>query len=175
MTKYPPVAKLLEELDREAGPTRRLIERVPADKLAWRPHPKAMTLGELALHVASIPGAFADWLRQDVVDMATVSFQPQAPESRGDVQAALERSLENARSWLQTLDESSAATIWRASMRGADIFSAPRMDLVRALMFNHWYHHRGQLALYLRLLGTAVPAVYGHSADENLFDVGDKS
>lgn len=166
---YPAVTKLLEELEREAGPTRRLIERIPPDRLAWRPHPKSMTLGELALHVALVPGAFADWLRKDGVDMATVSFRTQAPESIDAVQCALDRSLDTARSWLRTLDEAAATAIWRVTVGGSNLPATPRIDFIRALMFNHWYHHRGQLAVYLRLLNVAVPPVYGPSADENPF------
>lgn len=165
----PLIENLLAELDSEAGPTRRLLERIPSDQLAWRPHPKSMTLGELALHIAQVPGAFAEWLRHDTVDMATVEFATPAPESADAVRSTLEESLDTARRWLATLDEASAATIWRATAGGADLFAAPRMSVIRALMFNHWYHHRGQLIVYLRLLNVPVPAVYGPSADENPF------
>lgn len=165
----PLIENLLAELESEAEPTRRLLERIPPDQLAWRPHPKSMTLGELALHVAQVPGAFAEWLRHDTVDMATVEFATPAPESADAVRRTLEESLTAARQWLGTLDEVSAATTWRATADGADLFAAPRMNLIRALMFNHWYHHRGQLVVYLRLLNVPVPAVYGPSADENPF------
>ncbi len=167
----PLIEDLLAELESEAQPTRLLFDRIPPDHLAWRPHPKSMTLGELALHVAQIPGAFADWLRRDAVDMATVDFdsRPPDPESPENVRATLEQSLDTARRWLRTLDETSLAATWRATAGGADVVAAPRNRMIRALMFNHSYHHRGQLVVYLRLLDVPLPPLYGPSADENPF------
>ncbi len=163
------IESFLAELEWEAETTRLLLARIPPDRLAWRPHPRSMTLGQLALHVVQIPGAFADWLRRDTVDMTTVEFSAPSPQFVDDVRNAFEQSVDGARRWLATLDDASMATIWRATADGADLFAAPRMNGIRALMFNHWYHHRGQLAVYLRLLDVPLPPIYGPSADENPF------
>jgi uncharacterized damage-inducible protein DinB len=160
---------LLAELEQEAAATRRLLERVPTDRLGWRPHPKSMTLGALALHVAQIPGAFAAHLAADGVDFAVVDFGGSASIEAGEVLPALEQSVAAARRWLAQLDEGQATGLYHARVGGHELFAAPRLTLVRSLMFNHWYHHRGELCVYLRLLGVPLPPIYGPTADENPF------
>ncbi len=164
-----PTQQFLSELEQEAATTRRLLERVPHDQLGWRPHARSMTLGRLALHVAEIPEAFARILTPDGVDFAKADFRASEPAADVDLPAALDGSVVAARAWLSQLDADRAAAIWRASLGGREILAAPRIALVRALMFNHWYHHRGQLSVYLRLLDVPVPSIYGPSADENPF------
>ena len=161
---------LLAELEQEAQATRRMLERVPDGHLAWRPHPKSLTLGELALHVATIPGDFAKLLSQDTFDFE--GFEPQTPvlSSAADLIPALETSTAAAAEWLSRLDDQAATTVWRATEGKREILAAPRIALVRSMIFNHWYHHRGQLVVYLRQLEVPVPAIYGPSADENPFD-----
>ena len=165
----PLATAFLAELEDEAATTRRLLQRVPATSLAWRPHPKSMSLGELALHVAQIPGAFAAMLKADSVDFGTVDWGNPVPRSAEDILASLEASVETAKAFLLALDDTSANALWRATLNSNQLFAAPRRALVRTLMFNHWYHHRGELMVFLRLLNVPLPPVYGPTADENPF------
>jgi uncharacterized damage-inducible protein DinB len=158
---------LIAELEQEAAPTRRVLERVPGAKLAWRPHPRSMSLGQLAFHTASIPGNLAGLIDEDKIDVDTVDFRPPSATSPAHALEALEQGLGRAREFLKRLDPGRAAAPWRLVRGGRELFTLPRMVAVRTLMFNHWYHHRGQLAVYLRLLDVPVPAIYGTSADEN--------
>jgi uncharacterized damage-inducible protein DinB len=160
----------LQELEQEAQTTRRVLARVPADQLGWRPHPKSMTLGQLALHVATVPGA--------VAEMSTVSpfqvpefTQPSATRA-AELIPALDQSVANARKVLSGMDETALGTVWRLVNGGHEVMAMPRGALLRAIMLNHWYHHRGQLSVYLRQLEVPVPSIYGPSADENPFAVG---
>jgi uncharacterized damage-inducible protein DinB len=160
---------LANELEREAASTRRLLERIPADRLDWQPHPKSMTLGQLALHLAGIPGNISRMARLDGFDVSTANFAPATPPSAEVLLSTLESSLADAKSFLGELDEEAAVAPWRLTAGEREVFTIPRAEVVRTLMLNHWYHHRGQLAVYLRLLDVPVPAVYGRSADENPF------
>jgi uncharacterized damage-inducible protein DinB len=160
---------LIAELDQEAQAARRLLERVPADRLAWRPHRKSMTLGQLAHHVAHIPGDLARLSALEEFDAAEANFEPPQPESAAGLLPGLEEALAQARSFLGGLDDRRAAAPWRLTHRGREVFSMPRLAVVRSLLLNHWYHHRGQLVVYLRLLDVPVPVVYGRSADEDPF------
>ena len=166
---YPPIESLLAELNMEAAATRRVLDRVPADRLAWRPHPKSLTIGELATHVATIPGNIAKLLGPGEADMGAMKFEGWVTRPAGELPGALDESVEAARAWLSGLDETSAHATWRAHRRGKEVFSAPRLGFIRSLMFNHWYHHRGQLTVYLRELDIPLPSVYGPTADENPF------
>ena len=157
---------LIAELEQEAEGTRRALERVPADRLTWKPHPKSLTLGQLARHVAGLPGDLARVASTDEFD-ATRAFAHRQPESAEELMPTLEKALDEARTFLSGLDEARAASPWRMMAGEQEIWSVPRMDFVRNVMFNHLYHHRGQLTVYLRLLDVPVPAIYGDSADEN--------
>jgi len=160
-------APLIAELEQEAQTTRRVLERVPADKLAWRPHSKSMSLGQLALHVATIPGAIAHMLANDTFEAPR--FVQAEAASVSDLIPALEDAVCSAREFLARLDEVRAASIWKLVKDGRELMAVPRIGLVRSIMFNHWYHHRGQLSVYLRLLNVSLPSIYGPSADENPF------
>jgi uncharacterized damage-inducible protein DinB len=160
---------LRSELDEEGEATLRVLQRVPRERFDWRPHSRSMSLGELALHVARIPADFSQILEADGVDFAEVDFGGTRPSADTDLVHELRSSLEAARKWLAGLDGAKATAIWSARMGGHVLFEVPRLALVRSLMFNHLYHHRGQLCLYLRLLEIPVPPVYGPTADENPF------
>ncbi len=163
------VDALLVELEQEAATTRRMLERVPDDKLAWKPHAKSMSLGQLALHVASIPGGIAKFLPDDGLDFASVSGDPPAARSTSELLAVLDGSIKGAKEVLNGFDDRQAMGTWKLTRAGKELFAAPRIAVARTIMLNHWYHHRGQLAVYLRLLDVAVPSIYGPSADENPF------
>ena len=158
---------LISELEREAASTRRVLERIPSDRLDWQPHPKSMTLGQLAMHVAIIPGALSKLARLDGVDLSKFTRGLPQAQSTDELIPKLEEGLAEARSLFEELDEDRASAPWRMSMGEREISTVPRSEIVRTLVLNHWYHHRGQLLVYLRLLDVPVPAVYGDSADEN--------
>jgi uncharacterized damage-inducible protein DinB len=158
---------LLQELEQEAATTRRVLERVPDDQLGWRPHKKARTLGELALHVAGTPGAVATFAAQS--DAQVPAFTDQSPRNASELIPALDDSIATAKRVLEKMDDATLNAKWRMMRDGREIMSIPRIALLRSIMLNHWYHHRGQLSVYLRELGVAIPSIYGPSADENPF------
>jgi uncharacterized damage-inducible protein DinB len=162
----PAAQALIAELDAEAPATRRVLERVPADQLDWRPHPKSFSAGQLAHHVASIPGSIARLAQLDGLDVANRRFEYACCESVPAALASLDESLATARNFLTGLDEASAQAVWRITAGDREIASMPRIGVMRTLGLNHWYHHRGELVVYLRLLEIPVPVVYGRSADE---------
>jgi uncharacterized damage-inducible protein DinB len=157
------------EIQQEAATTKRVLERVPADKLAWKPHPKSMSLGQLAMHVATIPGGISKLAQVDVFEVNPANFDPPTPKNAAEILAALDESVKTAQEYLGGLSESAAIGNWRLTLNGKEVMSMPRAGLLRSIMLNHWYHHRGQLSVYLRLLEVPVPVIYGRSADENPF------
>jgi len=159
---------VLQEFDNEAGTTRRVLERVPTDKLSWKPHPKSMSLGQLALHVATVPGNVAELAARDTVPEPPTFVQPEAATA-SELVPALTASVAQAKQALGGFDDARMGAMWRLQSGGKDILAMPRVAVVRAIMLNHWYHHRGQLLVYLRLLNQSVPSVYGPTADENPF------
>jgi len=158
---------MLMELEQEARTTRRVLERVPGDQLGWKPHKKARTLGELALHVASTPGAVASIASQPEVQ--DPEFKDSTPKSAAELIPALDESVATARRLLGGMDDAMLNGTWRMKRNGQEILAMPRVALLRSIMLNHWYHHRGQLSVYLRELGVPIPSIYGPSADENPF------
>ena len=154
----------LQELEMEAQTTRRVLDRVPADKLNWRPHPKSHSLGQLALHVASTIGQVSHMVTMDSMELP--SFQQPEAASRQEILEALDASLATARETLARVDEAKLMTSLPILKNGATVMQIPRLGLIRNLMLNHHYHHRGQLTVYLRLLAVPVPSIYGPSADE---------
>ena len=140
---------LLNELRQEAETTKRLLDRVPEDRLSWRPHPKSMTLGQLALHVATIPGDLSRLAQLEAFDASSANFEPAIPESKMAIETAMKKSLDDAAAYLASLDADQAGATWRLMLRGKEVFAMPRAALLRSLMLNHWYHHRGQLSVYL--------------------------
>jgi uncharacterized damage-inducible protein DinB len=160
---------MIEELRQESATTRRVLERVPPDKLTWKPHPKSMTLGQLAIHVATIPGAICGLAALDGFDASTVDFTPPQPASRDEVLTAFDASLKNAEAYLSELTPDAAMKPWRMTAGARELMTLPRAALLRTVLLNHWYHHRGQLSVYLRMLDVPIPVIYGRSADENPF------
>jgi uncharacterized damage-inducible protein DinB len=160
---------LMNEIRQEAAITRRVLERVPADKLTWKPHPKSMSLGQLALHVATIPGNVSKLAQQEGLDTSQANFDPPPPGDAKQILTAFEASIKATEENLGGLSESTAVGNWRLTSKRKEVFTVPRVGLLRTIMLNHWYHHRGQLSVYLRLLEVPVPVIYGRSADENPF------
>ena len=159
---------LLAELEQEAATTRRVLERIPQEHLSWRPHPKSMSLGQLALHVAVVPGLVAESAALDTVPARPEFIHPEA-ETAAELVPKLAESVARAKQLLGSYDDAKMSATWRLQNAGQDLLVMPRVAFVRAIMLNHWYHHRGQLLVYLRLLNLPVPSVYGPTADENPF------
>ncbi len=161
---------ILEELEAETGTTRRVLERVPGDRLDWRPAPKARTLGELAKHVAVVPGAVAELAAApSPVQAPDFSVPDAGPQSASELLPLLEDSIARARKALRALDDAALRETWRMVKGERELFAVPRLAFIRSTVLNHWYHHRGQLSVYLRALGVAVPSIYGPSADDDPF------
>ena len=162
------IREMLQELEQEAPTTRRTLECVRADKLDWKPHEKSMTLGVLAMHVATIPARLADVSTQSSLDVSFVVPRPAATSIPGLLEAH-DQSVARAREILSSMDDAALAIPWRMMNGSTEIFSMPRGIFLRSVLFNHWYHHRGQLSVYLRETGALVPSIYGASADEAPF------
>jgi uncharacterized damage-inducible protein DinB len=159
--------QLVDELKQEAAKTRQLIERLPEEKLTWTPHPKSMTLGQLAWHVAVLPRGIADLVTELNVGPPVVP-RPQ-PASVAEILAALEQSALYAEQKISGWADDGLRKTWRLTLKGETLFEMPRGAVLRTLMLNHTYHHRGQLTVYLRLLDVPVPGMFGPTADENPF------
>jgi uncharacterized damage-inducible protein DinB len=159
---------MLQELEQETRATRRVLERVPNSQLAWRPHEKARTLGELALHVAMVPGGVAELVASPSPAQAP-QFTDPSPNSASELIPALDQSIAKATKVLGAMDDATLMATWRLMQGDRELLALPRVAMLRSVMLNHWYHHRGQLTVYLRELGVPVPAIYGPSADENPF------
>jgi uncharacterized damage-inducible protein DinB len=157
----------LQEFDHEAKTTRRVLERVPADRFDWKPHPKSMSLGELAMHTAMNPGAICGWASED--ETTFKGDKTPVPTSTAEIVAAHDTSVAKYRAVVGGLGDSGLSNGWKGSAGGRTIFEMSKAALVRSLALNHWYHHRGQLSVYLRMLDVPVPSIYGPSADENPF------
>jgi uncharacterized damage-inducible protein DinB len=158
---------LIGELTQESEATRRLLERVPEDRLSWRPHAKSMSLGQLALHIAQLPRAIADLLSPNEAEVGNVPL-PEA-SSRQELLDTLESGLVHATARLREWGDEGLKERWRMTRGGEPILEMPRVAGVRGIMLNHTYHHRGQLTVYLRLLDVPVPVTYGSSADDDRF------
>ena len=161
------VGDIVQELEQEAQATRRVLERVPEAKLHWKPHPKSMTLGQLAMHVANLPGAIAELATRPSFDVKTPIPRPDASSTQ-EVLTLFEDSMKRARSHLSRMTDSDLSLPWRMMKGNQELWAIPRGAFLRSVMLNHWYHHRGQLTVYLRQNGALVPAVYGDSADEKV-------
>lgn len=162
---------LLAELDREVERSRRALEQVPEGKYDWKPHDKSMIFGYLANMVATIPMWISMEIKQDELDVAPAEGS-NMEQKRLDTSEALLEALDNAAAgaraaFADTTDEH-LLTSWRLLARGQVVMEAPRYVMIQDTI-NHWAHHRGQMTVYLRLMGAKVPALYGPSADDNRF------
>jgi uncharacterized damage-inducible protein DinB len=159
---------LIAELEREAKSTERILERVPQDKLEWQPHPKSMSLGQLAWHIASLPASAVRGLKEGKRE---VSGARPAPRDGSDFVGTFRKNLGDLKAVLSaTPDEVLMNERFAFVRNGEPVTSFPKLGLIRTVLINHSIHHRGQLTVYLRLLDVPVPAMYGTSADENTFD-----
>ena len=160
---------MLAEFETELATTRKFLQRVPPDKLDWRPHEKSMTAGQLALHVAQVPQGVLGMATRDEAPPPNFDRGREQPRTAGEVLEALDRSAAFVRQTLPTIDDRRMGETFKVVAGGRTLFAIPRAAFLRSILLNHWYHHRGQLGVYLRLLGAPVPASYGPSADESPF------
>lgn len=158
--------KLLAEFEEQAAVTRRFLERLPQDKLTWRPHQKSMTAGQLALHIARIPGATVRGAQKNPAPAPDFNSLYQQPSGLPEVLNALNESIVTVSSVLPQFDDAKMQETWRLLQGDTEILAVPRAQFLRDIMLNHWYQHRGQFGVYLRLLNVPVPASWGPSADE---------
>ncbi len=162
---------LLTELDGEVERSRRALEQVPEGKYDWKPHDKSMIFGYLADMIATMPSWIAMAITKDELDVAPVDG-PKMERARNDTSAALLKALDksatDARAALKGTTEEYLLTSWRLLARGKVVMELPRHVMIQDTI-NHWAHHRGQMTVYLRLMGAKVPALYGPSADDNQF------
>ena len=158
--------QFLQELVQESETTRRFLERIPEDQLDWRPHEKSMTVGQLGLHIAQSTGNVAQMAQADEFPMPDFSQGNQQPESLKEILTAFDESLSQAQKILPTFSDEAMGNTWSVKIGDQVVFAVPRAGMLRMIMCNHVYHHRGQLGVYLRLLGCKVPSSYGPSGDE---------
>jgi len=165
ITAVPLAQTFLPELGVELALTRRVLERAPEAHFSWQPHPKSMTLAQLATHTADIPSFMAIALETPHLDLADVESTFQPATTSAELLQRLENNGVAARAALEATDDEAFAQVWKMYIGGQVVVDQPRSELVRHLI-NHMIHHRGQVMVYLRLLDVPVPGIYGPSADE---------
>ena len=156
---------LLAEFEAQAPVTRKFLERLPNDKLTWRPHAKSMTAGQLAYHLALVPGGVVRGAQKDQI--APPDFQFPQPTNVQEILDTFDQSVATVREVLPSLDDAAMNATWRIVAGDREIAAMPRVAFLRNIMLNHWYQHRGQFSVYLRMLDVPVPSSWGPSADES--------
>ena len=164
-------AELLPEFDLEMASARRTLERIPEDKLAWKPHEKSMPLGRLAGHIAELVGMGVRVVKEDSLDFANrpageLARKPTVAESQKHVLELFDKNVAETRAAISAASDEHWARKWKLSAGETTFYEGTRMGAMRRMVMNHVIHHRAQLGVYLRLNGVAVPSVYGPSADE---------
>ena len=162
-------ATLLPEFDQEMANTRKVLERIPEDKLDWRAHPKSNTIGWNANHLADLVNWLAQALTRPSLDVAPVGGEPYPfPKltSRREILDLFDRNVAAARTAITALRDEEMVQMWTLLRAGQPIFTMPRAAVVRGVVLNHLIHHRAHLCVYLRLNGIPVPGMYGPSGDE---------
>lgn len=157
---------LLEEFERELPTTRKFLERVPEDQLLWQPHEKSLTAGQLALHIAVSPQGVIGLATPDEAAIPEFGGGFPQPQSIQEVLDALEQGSQVVQGYLSTVSDERLLQTLTLTFAGKPLLTMPRHLFLRNILLNHWYHHRGQLGVYLRLLGAKVPSSYGPSGDE---------
>lgn len=168
----------LGEFDQEMANTRKVLERVPEDRLAWKPHQKSGCMGWLATHVATLPGWTVETVQQNSLDYAPVGAPPfkiQEATSRKELLDRFDSTVAKARAVLAGASDDHLMKPWTLLAGGKEVFTMPRVFVLRGFVMNHLIHHRAQLGVYLRLNDVPIPGLYGPSADEGSFTEAAKS
>jgi len=158
---------LLAELKHEAGMTKKILEKVPMDKKDWQPHVKSMTLGRLATHVAEIPHWISDIINIDEFDFLK-DFKPNKASTNEELMQVYQQKLDKAIEDLSKMNDEDFKKHWIVKSGDQVYYDLPKAVALRGWAYNHLFHHRGQLSVYLRLLDVPVPGMYGPSADEKM-------
>ena len=156
---------LRAEFDHETATTRKLLERIPDEKLSWKPHEKSMTLGGLATHLANLPWWAVSIMNERFFDVAAGPPRNDAKASRAEILAAFDETTKQARAGMDKTDAEYLVP-WALKRGDQEMFSMPRVTVFRTFVLYHMVHHRGQLSVYLRLNDVPVPPMYGPTADE---------
>ena len=156
---------LLAEFETQAPITRRFLERLPDDKLTWKPHERSMTAGQLALHLAFVPGGVVRFVQNNPAQVPAAFNFPQ-PASCREILTTFDESIATVRDLLPQFDDAAMQETWHLMAGGNEVAAQPRAQFLRDVMLSHWYQHRGQFSVYLRILNIPVPASWGPSADE---------
>lgn len=159
--------QLLGEFEMELQTTRRVLERVPEEKYTFQPHPTSMSLGMLTLHVASVPSNVCEMMKVDAFEVT--NFVAPTASKQKEVLDALDHTAATVRETLSKASDEWLMAPWAMTREGRELMRMPRVGLMRVVGMNHIYHHRGQIAMCLRMMGVPVPSVYGPSGDENPF------
>jgi uncharacterized damage-inducible protein DinB len=159
-------ASIAGEWTHETATTRRALERVPPESLAWKPHEKSYSMAELASHIANLPMWARATLLQDAFDLASTGGPMPAYESTAAILEAFDRNTADALEAIRSTPEEAWSEMWSLQRGGENVFTIPRIAALRAFILNHSIHHRGQLTVYLRQCGAPVPQIYGPTADE---------
>ena len=156
---------LIAELDMESAGTKKVLDRIPESNLIWKPHDKSMMIGRLGLHIAELPDWIIRCLTSEEYNFGVGPYQPTFPSAKGDILRVFDEKLTKAKDAIRSTSDEQFAKHWKLRKGDFLIFDLPRPAVVRR-QINHIIHHRGQLTVYLRLLGVPVPGLYGPSADE---------
>lgn len=165
----PLIDTLLPEFDREMGQTRKLLERVPDGQFDWKPHQTSVTLGRLAEHLTEMPGWATTTMTRSALEMTSgrpPGYQP--PGTRDAVLAVFDANLKTGRLNLAGKTDAEFRAPWTLTAGGKEVFTMPKVAVMRSFVLNHMVHHRGQLSVYLRMLGVKIPSIYGPSGDERM-------
>ncbi|HEV7796824.1 MAG TPA: DinB family protein [Pyrinomonadaceae bacterium] len=162
------IDSLVREFNNEAQTTRKHFERLPGDKLDWRPHEKSFTAGGLASHIVECISWADSIFRSDEFDFDPATYKRYQATSAGDLLKTFDDRVRSGKEVLESVDEEIVMQPWRLKMMGRLMFEKPRADAFRDFTLSHLIHHRGQFSVYLRLLDIPVPGSYGPSADEQV-------
>jgi uncharacterized damage-inducible protein DinB len=160
---------ILPEYDQEMAGARKVLERIPEDKLEWRAHPKSNTIGWNANHLVEIPGWVEPTLLHSTFDMAPVGgprYLSPKLTTRKEILELFDRNVAAGRTALSKVRDESLGEMWSLAEAGKVLLTMPRAAAIRGFVLNHLIHHRAILTVYLRLNNISVPALYGPSGDE---------
>lgn len=160
------IASLTAELERETRTTRRYLERLPGDKLDWRPHVKSYTAGGLASHLVFCVAWTEAIFTSDELDVEPTAMKPFQATSVAELLSTFDETAANAQRVLAAATDASLQQPWRFKVRGRQLFERSKAAVFRDFTLSHLIHHRGQFSVYLRLLDIALPGAYGPTADE---------
>jgi uncharacterized damage-inducible protein DinB len=159
-------AALIGELQHEAATTRKVLERIPAEKFDYKPHEKSMTMGRLASHVAEMTSWVTETTTKSELDFSTMDYKPFEPQTTEELVAFFDKLVTDAIEALKNTSDEAMMENWTLRNGETVYFTMPRIQTLRGMVFNHIVHHRGQLSVYMRLNDIPVPGLYGPSADE---------